>query len=137
MELLLSTISGEVKSEPKLITACLITWLHAVSCLWDMRCWQSILRKRVQSPGLSGDFGSKLVFLAVETKLKSTANWTKEMVGRILSPNELLPDFASQFFTRLLLSCCVVDGLCYNELGRVGQVFVSPEFRCALCKAKG
>ena len=54
-----------------------------------------------------------------------------------LSPNELLPDFACQFLTRLRLSCCVVDGLCYNELGRVGQVFVSPEFRFALCKAKG
>lgn len=91
------------------------------------------------TPGLSGDFGPKLVFLAVETELKSTTkpNWTKEMDRRILSPNELLPDFACQFLTRLLLSCCVVDELCYNELGRVGQVFVSPEFRFALCKAKG
>lgn len=91
------------------------------------------------TPGLSGDFGSKLVFLAVETELKSTTkpNWTKEMIGRILSPRELLPDFTCQSLTRLLLSCRVVDGLCYNELGRLGQVFVSPEFRFALCKAKG
>ena len=92
----------------------------------------------MQSPGLSGDFGSKLVFLALVTELESTTkpNWTKEMVGRSLSPNEL-PDFACQFLTRLRLSCCVVDGLCYNELGRVGQLFVSSEFRFALCKAKG
>ena len=50
------------------------------------------------------------------------------------APNELIPGFACQSLTRLLLSCCVVDGLCYNELGRVGQVLGRPEFRCALCK---
>ena len=71
-------------------------------------------------------------------EINNEANWTKEMIGRILSRNEMLPDFACRFLTRLLLSCRVVDALCYNELGRRGhQVFVSPKFRFALCKAKG
>ena len=61
-------------------------------------------------------------------EINNEANWTKEMVGRILSRNEMLPDFACRFLTRLLLSCRVVDGLCYNELDRRG-------IRCSLARS--
>ena len=107
----MSTISREVKSEPKFITACLITWLHAVSCLWGTHYWQSILRKRVEMLALSRRFKHC-------TQLKSTTkrNWTKEIVGRTLSQRNA---------SRVCLSISdtfafvfVLDGLCDNELSQ-------------------